>query len=122
MRYVDHVERNGTGLFELICQRDLEGVVAKLRHGNYVSEREKALGTRPATRTTPRKLDGKICSSGIGEVNQLLAGIRVRSLVQRWRRYERSCRLWYRNGSGHGRLSMRSNGFGSLLRLRNYAL
>ena len=37
MRYVDHVERNGTGLFELICERDLEGIVAKLRHGNYVS-------------------------------------------------------------------------------------
>ena len=42
MRYVDHVERNGTGLFELICQRDLEGIVAKFRHGNYVAEREKS--------------------------------------------------------------------------------
>lgn len=42
LRYADHVERNGTGLFELICQRDLEGVVAKLRHGNYVSDREQS--------------------------------------------------------------------------------
>jgi hypothetical protein len=29
MRYVDHVERKGIGLFELVCQRDLEGIVAK---------------------------------------------------------------------------------------------
>lgn len=40
MRYVDHVEKNGSGLFDLICQRDLEGIVAKLRHGPYVSDRD----------------------------------------------------------------------------------
>jgi bifunctional non-homologous end joining protein LigD len=31
--YADHVERDGCRLFELICQRDLEGIVAKLKHG-----------------------------------------------------------------------------------------
>jgi ATP-dependent DNA ligase len=31
MRYVDHVDANGVGLFELACQRDLERIVAKLR-------------------------------------------------------------------------------------------
>jgi hypothetical protein len=47
---VDPVERNGLGRFELICELDREGMVAKLRHG----------------------------SSGVGEVNQLLAGILLR--------------------------------------------
>jgi bifunctional non-homologous end joining protein LigD len=42
VRYVDHVDTNGSGLFELICQSDWEGIVAKLRHGKYVSEREKS--------------------------------------------------------------------------------
>ena len=38
--YADHVEREGCRLFELICQRDLEGIVAKLKHGHYTSDRE----------------------------------------------------------------------------------
>lgn len=42
IRYVDHVEQNGSGLFELVCQKDLEGIVAKLRHGDYVSQREQS--------------------------------------------------------------------------------
>jgi bifunctional non-homologous end joining protein LigD len=33
--YADHVERDACRLFELICQRDLEGIVAKLKHGHY---------------------------------------------------------------------------------------
>jgi bifunctional non-homologous end joining protein LigD len=36
--YADHVERDGCRLFELICQRDLEGIVAKLKHGHYTSD------------------------------------------------------------------------------------
>jgi bifunctional non-homologous end joining protein LigD len=35
--YVDHVHRRGLGLFTLACERDLEGVVAKLATGPYVS-------------------------------------------------------------------------------------
>ena len=41
MRYVGQVQRNGSGLFELM-RADLEGIVAKLRHGNYVSVRERS--------------------------------------------------------------------------------
>jgi hypothetical protein len=29
--YVDYIERTGSAVFELICQRDLEGVVAKFQ-------------------------------------------------------------------------------------------
>jgi bifunctional non-homologous end joining protein LigD len=36
--YTDHVERHGCRLFELICKRDLEGIVAKLKHGHYTSD------------------------------------------------------------------------------------
>jgi bifunctional non-homologous end joining protein LigD len=35
--YCDHVEENGRGLFELACQHDLEGIVAKWKHGRYTS-------------------------------------------------------------------------------------
>jgi bifunctional non-homologous end joining protein LigD len=42
MRYADHVEGNGIGLFELVCDRDLEGIVAKLKHGPYVHQREES--------------------------------------------------------------------------------
>jgi bifunctional non-homologous end joining protein LigD len=42
IRYADHVERNGSSLFELISQRDLEGIVAKAKHGHYTSDREES--------------------------------------------------------------------------------
>jgi bifunctional non-homologous end joining protein LigD len=35
--YAAHVESEGCRLFELVCQRDLEGIVAKLKHGHYAS-------------------------------------------------------------------------------------
>jgi hypothetical protein len=38
LRYADHVERQGTALFERICKLDVEGIVAKLSHGPYVTE------------------------------------------------------------------------------------
>jgi hypothetical protein len=41
--YVDHVERTGSALFDLICQRDLEGIAAKLKHGHYATEREHSI-------------------------------------------------------------------------------
>jgi bifunctional non-homologous end joining protein LigD len=31
--YAQHIERDGSRLFELICSRDLEGMVAKLEYG-----------------------------------------------------------------------------------------
>src|SRR5437764_443386 len=33
--YVDHVESEGECLFELACTEDLEGIVAKPKHGRY---------------------------------------------------------------------------------------
>jgi bifunctional non-homologous end joining protein LigD len=38
--YVDYIEKTGSALFDLVCKRDLEGIVAKLKHGNYATERE----------------------------------------------------------------------------------
>lgn len=36
--YVDHVETEGEHLFEVACERDLEGIVAKHRLSRYVLE------------------------------------------------------------------------------------
>ena len=33
--FADHIERNGIQFFGLTCDRDLEGIVAKLKHGRY---------------------------------------------------------------------------------------
>jgi len=33
--FVDHLERRGSALFRAACDRDLEGIVAKWRHGRY---------------------------------------------------------------------------------------
>ena len=33
--FARHVEREGTAFFRLVCEQDLEGVVAKLRDGAY---------------------------------------------------------------------------------------
>jgi bifunctional non-homologous end joining protein LigD len=42
LKYVDHVEGSGGALFELVCQLDLEGIVAKHRLSPYVTEREQS--------------------------------------------------------------------------------
>ena len=33
--YASHIERNGVEFFRLTCEQDLEGIVAKLKHGRY---------------------------------------------------------------------------------------
>jgi bifunctional non-homologous end joining protein LigD len=38
LHLVSHAERNGTGLFEAVCGMDLEGLVAKWRHGPYLQD------------------------------------------------------------------------------------
>jgi ATP-dependent DNA ligase len=38
IRYADHIEGNGSSFFELICQPDLEGIVAKLKQGHRTSD------------------------------------------------------------------------------------
>ena len=36
--YVDHVEGRGKDLFKLVCDADLEGVVAKWKLGRYMAD------------------------------------------------------------------------------------
>jgi ATP-dependent DNA ligase len=36
--YCDHIEGDGEALFRLACQHDLEGTVAKHKHGPYLPE------------------------------------------------------------------------------------
>jgi len=36
--YADHVEGTGVDLFRLVCEQDLEGIVAKLKTGLYTPE------------------------------------------------------------------------------------
>ena len=38
-RYVDHIERNGTALFQRVCEMDLEGILAKHSLAPYTTER-----------------------------------------------------------------------------------
>ena len=38
--YADHLEQHGEAVFQPVCEPDLEGIVAKLKSGPYVSERE----------------------------------------------------------------------------------
>ena len=35
MLYAEHIEGNGVEFFRLACEQDLEGIVAKLKHGAY---------------------------------------------------------------------------------------
>ena len=36
--YADHIDSNGTRLFQLACDEDLEGIVAKRKDGLYTPE------------------------------------------------------------------------------------
>jgi hypothetical protein len=40
LKYADYVEGSGIVLYDRICELDLEGIVAKLKCGPYVSDRE----------------------------------------------------------------------------------
>jgi ATP-dependent DNA ligase len=42
LRHVDHVDGSGTALFQRVCELDLEGIVAKQKFGNYVTDREQS--------------------------------------------------------------------------------
>ena len=35
VRYVDYIARRGSDFYQLVCDHDLEGVVAKWKHGTY---------------------------------------------------------------------------------------
>src|SRR5215813_7198548 len=36
--YLDHLERNGSGLYAKACEFDLEGIVAKWKDGSYIAD------------------------------------------------------------------------------------
>jgi len=39
--YLDHILKRGRDLFQLACERDLEGIVGKFAHGTYQIERQR---------------------------------------------------------------------------------
>ena|SRR6516165_2701942 len=67
--YVDHVEQHGEALFERVCKLDLEGIVAKLKSGPYVSEREKSTRRKILNPTIRSGWVGKNYSSVTGTKN-----------------------------------------------------
>jgi bifunctional non-homologous end joining protein LigD len=42
IQHVDYVDSEGIPLFDQICKLDLEGIVAKLKHAPYVTDREQS--------------------------------------------------------------------------------
>jgi bifunctional non-homologous end joining protein LigD len=81
MRYVEHVERHGTALFERVCKMDLEGIVAKHSFGNYITERE---------RTTWVKIKNRGYSQSVGR-EKLFERERHREPVPGWHSCELAC-------------------------------
>ena len=81
MRYVEHVGRYGTALFERVCEMDLEGIVAKHSFGNYVTERE---------RTRWFKIKNRGYSQSVGR-EKLFERERHREPVPGWHSCELAC-------------------------------
>jgi hypothetical protein len=46
LMYCDHVERDGESLFRLVCENDLEGVVAKRKFDPYIPDQASWLKIR----------------------------------------------------------------------------
>ena len=42
MLYLDHLDENGSGLFEKICELALEGIVAKWKAGTYLADNRRS--------------------------------------------------------------------------------
>jgi len=40
LKYADHINANGTALFQRVCKLDLEGIVAKQKFAPYIHSRE----------------------------------------------------------------------------------
>jgi bifunctional non-homologous end joining protein LigD len=58
LRYAEHVEGSGTALFQRVCKLDSEGIVAKHKFGNYVTEREHSTWFKIVNREYSQK-DGR---------------------------------------------------------------
>jgi ATP-dependent DNA ligase len=52
--FVDYVQEHGDRLFELVCERDLEGIVAKHRLSRYTVENGNRLGSTSEIAATRR--------------------------------------------------------------------
>jgi ATP-dependent DNA ligase len=51
LAYVDHIEHQGTALFERVCKLDLEGIVAKHSDGPYITEPHRSTWVKIKNRT-----------------------------------------------------------------------
>ena len=97
IRYADHIEGNGSSFFELICQRDLEGIVAKLKHGQYTSDRDQSTWIKIKNRNYSQSEGraGFFNRDTKKPINRsMLAGIPVLSSAKRRRWLYESARLW----------------------------
>jgi bifunctional non-homologous end joining protein LigD len=83
MRYVEHIEGQGTALFERVCKMDLEGIVAKHSYGPYITEQE---------RTTWVKIKNRSHSQSVGR-EKLFDRERHREPVPGWHCCELACEL-----------------------------
>ncbi len=54
VRYVDYVHERGIELFDLACQNDLEGIVAKYARGTYLEDRSNELAQDQESRLQSR--------------------------------------------------------------------
>jgi hypothetical protein len=81
LQYVDHVEKRGTALFERVCEMDLEGIVAKHSHGNYVTESQQ---------TTWIKIKNRSYSQSVGR-EKLFDRERHKEPVPGWHSCDLAC-------------------------------
>ena len=86
LKYANHVD-SGIALYHRVCHLDLEGIVAKLKSGPYVSDRENSTWFKILNRNYSQRegRDERVT----GARNQYRAGIRVLSHVPNWKRYLR---------------------------------
>jgi hypothetical protein len=68
--YCGHVEGRGEELFHLVCQRDLEGIVAKRKFDPYLPAK-RILVEDPQPEVFPMGRGEKSCLSGKGTRNLL---------------------------------------------------
>jgi bifunctional non-homologous end joining protein LigD len=66
--YASHIERNGLEFFRLTCEQDLEGIVAKLKHGRYGESWFKIRNPKYSQREGRRELFEKrrVATPGVG--------------------------------------------------------
>jgi ATP-dependent DNA ligase len=58
LKYTEYIDGQGMGLFQRVCELDLEGIVAKHKFGPYVTEREQSTWFKILNREYSQK-DGR---------------------------------------------------------------